>query len=357
MTAKKWLPNLALAGFSMFLTLLIIELAIRVAIGAGIPLPNSLQKPQLFTHYERDQTEHIYNNDYWKLNFLFSGNSDIEYPHPLLGWTGNFDHKTFEHADEFFSKDKRPVLLFGDSFSQCIDSTKCFEDYLNSDTSFTNRSYLLNFGVGGYGIDQIHLLMQQALTRFDNPIVIFGMLTTDMDRSMLRFRDAPKPYFEVDNDELILKGAPISQGSSEYIEEHPIEVKSYVFNVLRNSINWLLKTEASDESKSRIIALNKLIIETQVGELRAKSIEPIMLLFQPINQPKNDWRSSFLLNLFDSENLEVIDTRELLFRDIEKTKNSKEDYFITEDLHPTSLYNRIIAEEIKNRVEKRILSE
>lgn len=357
MAVKKWLPNLALAGFSMFLTLIVLELAIRVIISTGVALPNAFRKPQLFTDYERDKTEHIYNDDYWKLNFLFSENEDIRNPHPLLGWAGNFDHETYEHADEFFSKGKRPVLLFGDSFSQCIDSTKCFEEYLNADTSFSNSFFLLNFGVGGYGIDQIHLLMQQALKRFENPIVIFGMLTTDMDRSMLRFRDAPKPFFELENDELVLKGTPISKGSSQYIEEHPIELKSYVFNIFRNSFNWLLKTEVSEESKRRITLLNKAIIRTQAQELRVRDIEPIMLLFQPINQPESDWRSSFLLDLFSSLNLEVIDTRKLLLQDIEKSKNVKEDYFIPEDLHPTSLYNLIIAEEIKNWVENRKLSE
>lgn len=351
MLNRKWLPNITLASVSLCFTLLLVEVLIRLVIGTGIPLPTGLRKPQLFASYERDATEHLFNNDYWKLNFLFSGNQDMEKPHPLLGWAGNFDHKTYEHADEFFSKGKRPVLLFGDSFSQCIDSTQCFEDYLNADTSFSNHYYLLNFGTGGYGVDQIHLLMQQALKRFDNPIVIFGMLTTDMDRSMLQFRDAPKPYFEIVNNDLSLQGTPINQGATEYITKHPIKVNSYVLNLLTNAINWLLKSEASEDAKTKIMKLNELIIRTQISELRDKEIEPIMLLFQPINQPENDWRSTFLLSLFDSLDLEVIDTKQLLLEDMNETGNTKDSYFIPQDLHPRSNYNKIISEEIKARVE------
>ena len=350
---KKWLPNLLLVIISITLTLVVVEFALRVVLYNDNSVYDFLRKPELYAHYERDDTEHIYREDYWKMCFLFSGDKSIEKPHPLLGWDGNFDSETYEHADEFFSKGKRPVLLFGDSFSQCIDSTECFEDFLNSDTAFANHFYLLNFGVGGFGIDQIYLLMEQALTRFDNPIVIFGMLTTDMDRSLLNFRDAPKPYFLLQNGALELQGTPIKMGANEYIETHPIEPFSYVLSVLQNVIKRSLKTQVSEGSKETIKKLNEAIIRYQVKQLRAKEIEPLMLLFQPINQSRDEWRAQFLLGLFQDLRLDVLNARTILQKEMKVSGKSEEEFFIPNDLHPTSTYNQIVAQEIKRAVIER----
>lgn len=352
---KKWIPNFIVAAVSLSLTLLVVEVCLRIALFSNISAFDFLKVPRLYADYERDSTEHLYREDYWKMRSTFYEVNDLAQPHPLLGWIGNFHPETYEHADEFFSKGKRPVLLFGDSFTQCIDTSSCFEDFLNNDTAFSNHFYLLNYGVGGYGIDQIHLLMEQAVSRYENPIVIFGMLTTDMDRSMLSFRDAPKPYFSLEHDELRLNGVPVNLKSSEYIEQNPIEIESYVFTLIRNSWNWLLKTKASESSKNAVIQLNDAIIRNQVDLLREAEIEPMMLLFQPINQPENEWRCSALLNLFKELNLEVIDTKSVLSAHLESNEGTEGDYYIPEDLHPNSKYNQLIAAEIKKRVEARAL--
>lgn len=344
------LVNISLALASLIVVLFVAEFILRTFLFSENAAFEILRKPQLYADYERDKTEHLFKEDYWKLRFLFFKPDDFGEPHPLLGWGGNFEPETYEHADEFFARGKRPVLLFGDSFSQCIDSTTCFQDHLNTDTSFSKHYYLLNFGVGGYGIDQIHLLMEQALTRFEDPIVIFGMLTTDMDRSMLRFRDAPKPYFELDEDGLVLKGTPVKMNSKEYIGNHPITVNSYVFRMFKNGLNWLLETSSSEESRDAVRNLNETILETQLGQFSANGIEPVILLFQPLGQQENEWRFSFLNNLFQQRDLEMINTRELMLDDMESSERLEEEYFIAKDLHPNSYYNSLIAAEIKRVV-------
>ena len=350
---KKWLPNLLLVIISITLTLVVVEFALRVVLYNDDSVFDFLRKPELYARYERDVTEHLYKEDYWKMRFLFSGAMDMDKPHPLLGWDGNFDSGTYEHADEFFSKGKRPVLLFGDSFSQCIDSTKCFEDFLNSDTTFTNSFYLLNFGVGGYSVGQTHLLMEQALKRFDNPIVVFGMLTTDMDRSLLNFRDAPKPYFTLVDGQLELQGTPVVLGAKEYIETHTIKQFSLVLNMIQNVSGWLLNTQASEGSRESITSLNEAIIRHQVKQLRDKDIEPLILLFQPIQQSEDEWRLQFLLGLFDNLNLDVLNARTILQDEMKVSGKSEEEFFIPNDLHPTSTYNQIVAQEIKSAVIER----
>lgn len=353
---KKWIPNLVLATVSLSVTLLIVEVFLRIALFSSVQALDFLKVPRLYAHYERDATEHLYKEDYWKLRNRFYSVPDMAEPHPLLGWSGNFNNESFEHADEYKVGEKRPVLLFGDSFTQCIDTSNCFEDFLNNDTAFSNHFYLLNYGVGGFGIDQIHLLMEQVVPRFENPIVIFGMLTTDMDRSMLSFRDAPKPYFSLENDELRLNGVPVKLKSSEYIEQNPIEIGSFVLSLIRNSWNWLLKTKASEASKNEVVQLNKAIIKKQIGLLREAEVEPMMLLFQPIIQPENEWRCKALLNLFDEINLDVIDAKSVLSVHLESNEGTEADYYIPEDLHPNSKYNQLIAAEIKKRVEEKFSS-
>jgi hypothetical protein len=349
---RKWFPNLILTAVSLAVTILIAEVVLRTVLFSNISALDILKVPRLYAEYERDATEHLYKEDYWKLRNQFYQVPDMAEPHPLLGWSGNFNNQSFEHADEYNVCQKRPVLLFGDSFTQCIDTARCFEDFLNKDTTFSNRFYLLNYGVGGFGIDQIHLLMEKVVPRFENPIVIFGMLTTDMDRSMLSFRDAPKPYISFENDELKLSVVPVKLKSSEYIEQNPIDVGSYVLALIRNSWNWLLKTEASEASKNEIVQLNGAIIKKQVAQLREAEIEPMMLLFQPINQPENEWRCAALLSLFDEMNLEVIDAKAVLSTHLDSNGGSKAEYYIPEDLHPNSNYNRLIAAEVKKRVEE-----
>lgn len=347
---KKWLTNFVVAGISLVLTLLLVEVVLRVLLFNGIAAFEFLRVPKLYANFERDQTEHLYKEDYWKMRAVFYQIPDMAQPHALLGWIGNFNPQTYEHADEFFAKGKRPVLLFGDSFSQCVDTTQCFEDFLNSDTTFSNQYYLLNFGVGGFGIDQTSLLMGQVIPRFKNPIVIYGMLTTDMDRSMLQFRDAPKPYFELENGELSLKGVPVELKTSEYIEQHPMEVNSYVLSLVRNSFKWLMKTKVTDETKREEEALNEAIIRNQISLLNEAEIDPIMLLFQPMNQVENEWRSAFLKDLFSELLAKTLDTRALLLKHLESTLETEEDFFIPKDLHPNSNYNKLISEEIKRVV-------
>ena len=349
-TVGNRLLNILLALGSLVVALVAAEFILRVLLFNDNAAFDFLRKPQLYADYERDATEHLYKEDYWKMRFLFHKPNDVGEPHPQLGWIGNFNPETYEHADELFSRGKRPVLLFGDSFSQCIDSTTCFQDYLNADTSFSKDYYLLNFGVGGYGIDQIHLLMEQALSRFEDPIVVFGMLTTDLDRSMLRFRDAPKPYFELDEEGLVLMGTPVKMNSQEYVETHPITVHSYVLRIFKNGLNWLLNTKLSEESRETIRNLNEAILEAQLGQLRAREIEPTVLLFQPTGQQENEWRYSFVNAFFQKHELEVIDTRQLLLDDMKSSKLSENQYFIPKDLHPNSYYNSVIAAELKRVV-------
>ena len=70
----------------------------------------------------RFRRAHFYANSfsedaYWLLHRRFAS-EPFEYTHPLLGWIGAFDGEDLRHAHADSLLDRRPVLLYGDSFAR-----------------------------------------------------------------------------------------------------------------------------------------------------------------------------------------------------------------------------------------------
>jgi hypothetical protein len=317
---KKWISNLILVLISTFIALVIGELALRFMLFSKSKSFESLRDPSAYAVYPKDDSEDFSNEDYWKLVYRFRNRNNIENPQPLLGWWGFFNRETLEHVDEKQLQARRPVLLYGDSFAKCVDSVRCFEDILNNDSTFSSDHYLLNYGVGGFGIDQICLLFEETVDRFENPFVIFSLLTTDMDRSMLQFRDAQKPYFEIKGDSLELRGVPIDQSTDEFVKDNPPIIRSYLFNRFRNTILNPVKIQNQDKKKTYIEGikeLNEMIITRAHENLKKSGLGYVFLIFH--------------------------------IRENDSTYASYDPYHyaIRGDGHPTSYMNTLIARELK----------
>ena len=83
----------------------------------------------------------------------------------------------------------------------------CFEEILNGDPEFSRENYLLNYGVAGYGVDQIYLLFEQSLELYRRPLVVVSLLRTDLDRTILSDQ---KPHFEPHEGKLVLPSGWLS---------------------------------------------------------------------------------------------------------------------------------------------------
>lgn len=200
--------------------LILSEMAFQKVIFGNWEKAEPLREAALYADIYDDPHEVILTDEYWQLYYKFGGQfQPPENPQTLLGWVGHFDRHTLRHNDHEKAKGKIPILFFGDSFSICVGA-KCFEEILNEDSTFASKYYLLNYGVGGYGVDQIYLLAREVIPMYENPIVFFGLMTRDMDRNILKFRTGQKPYFEIKNDQLVLKNTPINPNPSEYVEEN-----------------------------------------------------------------------------------------------------------------------------------------
>ena len=78
----------------------------------------------------------------------------------------------------------------------------------NGDPEKSRGHFLLNYASGGYGLGQILLSLEKSLANYDAPFVVFGFLTYDIDRSVLSVRIGQKPYFVLEDDELLPRAFP-----------------------------------------------------------------------------------------------------------------------------------------------------
>ena len=293
---KSLVANLAVGIISLLVSLIGAELLLRYILFGKQDVFIGLREPSHYALYCKDVNEDFFSEDYYKLNYLFGRGFDLDVPNPLLGWNGYFNRMTLVHQQADQVKTRLPVLLYGDSFAMCIDSTDCFEEILNSDSAFSSEHFLLNYGVGGYGLDQIYLLFRETAGKFRRPFVVFSMLTTDLDRSMLTVRDAPKPYFTLDSGELRLRGIPLKSSSRKFFDENPPNITSYLLNRVRTQ--FFQNSVCNDAERQlhirRIKELNEKILAETFIKLKSLGSAFVILLFQPSWYAEDDWRLNFL---------------------------------------------------------------
>jgi hypothetical protein len=100
------------------------------------------------------------------------------------------------------------IVLLGDSFA--------FGEEVADRETFALRLEeirldveVLNFGVHGYGHDQMLVYLREEGLRYHPDIVIVGFVQDDMERNMLSFRDYAKPRFELVDGALVLRNTPV----------------------------------------------------------------------------------------------------------------------------------------------------
>lgn len=333
--------NLLLAIVSTLITLVGAEYVFRFLIFNENSILKELKDPGKYAN--------IYTDDYWKLYYrLDGGHPPPKVPHPILGWKGFFEQDTYVHRDEEMVQGRRKVLLYGDSFAMCIDSVKCFEDILNTDSVFSKDHYLLNYGVGGYGVDQIYLLCSLSFKIHENPFVVISILPNDMDRSILKVRTGQKPYFELVNNELELRGVPINPDPAEYYEQNPPGIKSYIYaRAVNSNLNPNFDPDHMPaDLKEKSLRLNEKIITALNEMLKNAGVEYVFMIFDNLYNPDGDWRYQHLMSFMHIHKIPYFGTYDLIVNDVINRDFVFEDYIIDGDGHPTSYYNKLVADEI-----------
>ena len=183
---------------------------------------------------------------WWLTNRFRRGAGRPPVPDAELGFLNRLiEPGTYRHADEDSVGARRPLLLYGDSFAQCVtEPGECWEGLLEqSELGATHR--LLNYGVGGYGLDQAVLLLERSLSRHlaRAPLVVIAILIDDdLDRCALPLRDFPKPAFAWQTDGLVLQ-PPLATSAREFVDTVPCGIHSYLLRAFLGA-SGLLRRES-----------------------------------------------------------------------------------------------------------------
>lgn len=332
---------------------MVCKMVFRLLLFSNLESMQKFRDPKLYAAYDSE-------DNYWKLYHLFGG----EYgppanPHPELGWVGRFSRDTFVHDNSAAVGARTPVLFYGDSFTECStlpDKSQCFEGLFNNDSGFTQNHYLLNYGVGRYGLDQIFLLLRRSVPHYKKPFVIVGIMTWDLDRSAHSVRIGQKPFFSVEEEGLVLKGVPINPNSSEFFAQHPPEIWSYLLRLWAQGDGPLWKIRRSvqgiDERYRRMANLNEAILLEIIRELRREDLPHLFVIFYPdwIYQDPPDWRELLIKKVLAGNDERYISTRELVADDSKRTGLNPQSQHYYSEGHPTAYQYQLIAEQIKQHV-------
>ena len=169
--------------------------------------------------------------------------------HPRLGLTAaarTADNPFGIRTDIRYLGDRRAkILFFGDSFVEGFtESRDTIPEIL--DRKLPDH-LVLNFGVRGYGLDQMYLYLLSAVDELGPAHVLIGVLYADINRLLFRINQGPKPYFEIEGGELALRGVPIPPDPETWLDLYPPRVPSYLFAAGQGLLRRLLVTRWATE--------------------------------------------------------------------------------------------------------------
>ena len=312
---REMMVNLNLALISV---LIFAPIAAEVSIRSAIKLDvEFLSNPRLYAGWLDD-------DDHWKLRYQWHISEEpVEgvccLTDPLLGWAPETTAQNplgvlsgMPYQPDY---EAPTVLFYGDSYVYGMSPTP-IEDRIPQQLDVLLPEYAVyNYGVVGYGLDQIYLRFRETHSIFDEPFIIVGVYTLDLDRSILQVRGMPKPYFEIENGRLILNGTPIPGTMEQWLEENPVSIKSYFLAFLVRQFRIMYGGFQITEIPYRQFEkkeLNGKIIEEIVGEASTHNLPILFVLFYPEWELEyTGWRETFFTGVLDQLNVPYIDTKQL----------------------------------------------
>jgi hypothetical protein len=318
------------------------ELALRGGIALG---SDRLRDPGLYADPYAD-------DDYWKLQHRWGFKDNLQQAgtvHPSLGWAPRVTERNplgilvelpyeVDFAEEC-------ILFFGDSF---VAGRGPLPERLPQQLGDLVDVPVYNYGVAGYGVDQIFLRFREAHPHFERPTILFGILTTDLDRSLLSIRTGQKPRFELRDDALELVGLPIHPDPRAFLALHPPGVRSYFAALaLRQARLWAGGGDGTEIAYRRDEKqeLNRRLLEATVDEAARRELPLLFVLFyDAYDLEKSGWREAFLRAEMERLGAAYLDTKELMVRRAAERSVPWADFYRVTDAHLSAFGNRAIAE-------------
>ena len=198
--------------------------------------------------------------------------------HPTRGWTlrpnikdmAIFDRKTLnsnskglrgkEEYEYQRTAGKRRILVLGDSFTfgEEVSDNQTYSRLLESALPNTE---VLNFGVQGYGHDQMLLYLKEEGVKYHPDIVILGFAYFDIYRNLWTFFAYAKPKFELVSGRLELTNVPVPP-PDRVLDQEPYRSKALdLILILRDKLLWTIgKTDT--EARNLTAAILDGIVAT-----------------------------------------------------------------------------------------------
>lgn len=319
-------------------TLLACELGLRWLLFGQNSLGWSLRKAESYTAGPAS-------DDYWRLRARLG---DASRPperlhHPDLGWiSGAFDAVTLRHHDAAAVENRRPVLLFGDSYSRCTTPAgDCFEGWMERSPE-AGEWALFNYGVRGYGLDQTVLLMERVTElRFEaRPVVVLGIfLDQDLDRNALSFIQYAKPRF-------------VETGDGTFELEPPPDpdtappIRSYLAALVSNRLG--LEERAPNARRRDIESVSIHLLDRARASLEDRGLDYFVLLFADEPSLTDDgpvgWREECVFDYLRRHRVPTVSTKRLLRAAAREEGRPLSDYYGREGVlahHLNALGNEV----------------
>lgn len=166
---------------------------------------------------------------------------------------------------------KRRILVLGDSFTfgDEVSDDETYPHYLESLLPDTE---VLNFGVSGYGHDQMLLYLKDEGVKYKPDLVLLGFVYLDISRNIFKFFGYSKPKFESDGHQLHLTNVPVPPPEAILKQELYRSKVLDIGIILFEKIRWRLGL--ADE---RMRELTEDILDEIVATTRQTSAIPVFI--------------------------------------------------------------------------------
>lgn len=350
----------ALLTLTTALSLFAAELGLRILIYGDSRIGSFLRYPGLYADSYSD-------DDYQKLLYWWwKAGRPADRPDNLLGWVKrDITPGSHIHAKESALGSRQPVLLYGDSWAECLaPADDCFNAILEKDRRFRERFHLINFGVGGYGVDQAFLLYKATVPRFTDPLIVFSFLDEDMDRAVLHVL---KPFFVQGQSGLDVQGTPVSPDAKGYFESHPPQIWSYLYRMAIYSDRSPLPEAAKAYLRGDLAKIKKkeeisrAILLAAHEDMEKRRLRHVFLVFEETFKvwksddqlvsggirPTASWHRPFLEKFFAEHAIPHIWASKVIEQHTNKDSYDWTKFVVSaRDSHPNGSYNRLIAERL-----------
>ena len=162
------------------------------------------------------------------------------------------------------------IAMIGDSFTMGaeVGETETFPYQLQQAWP---QAEVINFGIGGYGIDQILLHMEEHVVSYKPDVVVLGFVRDDMRRSMWSFRHHGKPLLKLEDD-LEITNIPVPE-SKAVLEQERYRPRTWdILNVIWDELRW-----RQGWFEAEMVELGDAIMDRMLERINEIGAEPVLV--------------------------------------------------------------------------------